>query len=205
MPNYELVYFNARGRGELTRLIFTAGGGQFTDTRIEFANWEAKKSETPLGVLPYMIVDGSVKLTQSIAIARYAAREMNLAGTDHIKQAQADAIVDTLGEILASFIPVFKTKEPETKKALLEKWMASELTTKLSELEKLVCLYGSNGFAVGDSLTWADLYIYHMAFTFFSMLPEYKSMFPLVAAVDANVAKNEKIADYVSKRPVTDF
>ena len=39
MANFELVYFNASGRAEVSRLIFHAAGQQFVDTRIEMADW----------------------------------------------------------------------------------------------------------------------------------------------------------------------
>jgi glutathione S-transferase len=83
MPNYTLNYFNGRGRAELTRLVFTAAGVSFNDNRI--TDWPATQAETPLGQLPYLNVD-DVKLPQSISIARFAARETNLAGRTSLEQ-----------------------------------------------------------------------------------------------------------------------
>jgi prostaglandin-H2 D-isomerase / glutathione transferase len=83
MPHYKLNYFNGRGRAEITRLIFTAAGAEFTDNRI--ADWPATKGDAPLGQLPYLEIDG-VKLPQSISIARYIAREFNLAGSNNLHQ-----------------------------------------------------------------------------------------------------------------------
>lgn len=34
MPSYKLIYFNARGRGEMIRLIFAAAGVQYEDCRM---------------------------------------------------------------------------------------------------------------------------------------------------------------------------
>lgn len=83
MPNYKLNYFNGRGRAEITRLIFAAAGAKFTDNRVE--DWPALKPQAPLGQLPFLEVD-DVKLPQSIAIARFAARENNLAGKTNLEQ-----------------------------------------------------------------------------------------------------------------------
>jgi len=33
---YKLVYFDARGRAEISRLIFAASGTQFTDERVAY-------------------------------------------------------------------------------------------------------------------------------------------------------------------------
>ena len=43
MSNYKLVYFNARGRAELARLIFHAAGQQFEDSRFEISEWPEHK------------------------------------------------------------------------------------------------------------------------------------------------------------------
>ena len=34
MPSYKLIYFNARGRGEMTRLMFAAAGVKYEDCRL---------------------------------------------------------------------------------------------------------------------------------------------------------------------------
>jgi glutathione S-transferase len=39
MPEYKFIYFNGKGRGELSRLIFAAAGKKFEDKRIEFSDW----------------------------------------------------------------------------------------------------------------------------------------------------------------------
>ena len=41
MPSYKLYYFNARGRAEISRLIFHATGVEFEDVRVE--DWPAGK------------------------------------------------------------------------------------------------------------------------------------------------------------------
>lgn len=43
MPNYKLVYFNVRGRGELPRLLFAQAGEKYEDCRVEFSDWQKLK------------------------------------------------------------------------------------------------------------------------------------------------------------------
>jgi glutathione S-transferase len=43
MTKYRLIYFNGRGRAELSRLIAAAGNLDFEDVRIEFSDWPALK------------------------------------------------------------------------------------------------------------------------------------------------------------------
>merc|ERR1719277_543129 len=75
----ELIYFNGPGRAQLTRLAFAAGSVDFTDTRIEMADWPKVKSDpesTPakcFGSMP-CIKHGDVLLAQSEATATYAAQ-----------------------------------------------------------------------------------------------------------------------------------
>ena len=87
MSTYTLNYFNGKGRAELTRLIFAAAGASFTDNRIEWNDWPSLKAQSnaPLGQLPYLEING-VLLPQSVAIARFVAREHNLAGKTNLEQ-----------------------------------------------------------------------------------------------------------------------
>lgn len=74
-------------KAQITRLIYAAAGEKFDDHRLEYVDWAAstEKHESPIGQAPYLVV-GDVKLTQSMAIARYVAREFGLAGKDNLEQ-----------------------------------------------------------------------------------------------------------------------
>ncbi|CAF4438029.1 unnamed protein product [Adineta steineri] len=104
MPSYKLSYFNLRGFAEVSRLIFAAAGEKFEDVRYEREQWPEHKAEMPLGQMPVLEVDG-VKLPQSAAIARYLAKQFHLAGKDNFEQAQVDAVVDTIYDLLKAFMP----------------------------------------------------------------------------------------------------
>lgn len=75
----------------------------------------------------------------------------------------------------------------------------------MANFEKIVTLYGSAGHAVGDSLTWVDLIIYDISIMILDKMPDFNKNWPRVAAIIANVAANERIKEYVAKRPVTAF
>jgi len=53
------------------------------------------KAEMPLGQMPVLEFDG-IKLTQSLSIARFLAKQFQLAGKDNFEQAKVDAVVDTI-------------------------------------------------------------------------------------------------------------
>ncbi len=67
-----------------------------------------------MGQLPFIIID-EVKLPQSMSIARYLAREFNLAGKTNLEQAQADAVVDTCVDIWSSIVDILHLKDEKEK------------------------------------------------------------------------------------------
>nr|CAD7570489.1 unnamed protein product [Timema californicum] len=113
-PSYKLRYFNSRGRAEHIRFIFAYAEVEYEDERISREKWpEIKKGELlptlllrtlllcwglPFGVLPVLEVDGKV-VGQSVAIARYLAKEFGLAGKDAWESLQCDMLVDTLSDL----------------------------------------------------------------------------------------------------------
>ena len=55
----------------------------------------------PWGKLPCLEYDGK-KIVQSIAMARFVARENKLAGKNNLEAAQADMLVDCMNDLLIS-------------------------------------------------------------------------------------------------------
>jgi glutathione S-transferase len=206
MTNYKLSYFDGRGRAEFVRLIFVASDTKFEDKRIDYEKeWSGVKSDYPLGQLPTLNTEGTT-LVQSLAIARYIARECNLAGPDNLRQAQADAIVDCFTELINIYYNVIFAIEDEAEKAkAYEAFMADQGVKVATNVEKLINLYGSNGFSVGQSLTWADLYIFEIFSLIYDKQGDLIAKFPRISAVRETVAKNAKVAEHVKNRAVTPF
>ena len=101
MSTYKLTYFNGRGRAEVSRLIFAAAGQKYEDVRYERAQWPSHKAESPLGQIPYLEVDGT-KIPQSLTIARFLAKQFQLAGKDNLEQAKVDAVADTMADFTST-------------------------------------------------------------------------------------------------------
>ncbi|XP_019644571.1 PREDICTED: glutathione S-transferase 1-like [Branchiostoma belcheri] len=199
-PKYKLSYFDMRARGEPTRMLFAAAGIEFEDDRIPFDKWPSLKGTTPMGQLPVLEVDG-VKLCQSMPIARFVARETGMAGKTNLEQAQADAFVDELIEMLPKLYGVaFATDE--AKKAEMAAEFDKTMSSKLERCEKLS---GSNGFLVGNSLLCCDLVLHTVAFNIENYKPGTLKGYPKLAKVMASVNANPKIAAWIAKRPDTKF
>jgi len=204
MPEYKLTYFNARGRAEIARLLFVLADVKYTDNRVERGDFPALKESLPTGQIPTLEVEGkSVVLTQSMAIARYLAQQFNLAGADLYEQAQANAVVDTLNEMIESYVNRVM-HAPDAEKAAAADNFKTELAPKhLAKIEKIIAAYGSadQKFCVGSSLTWADVAVYSFIWT----MPHVCEHFPRIRAVYKNVEANERIAQWVKDRPVTEM
>jgi glutathione S-transferase len=204
--SYVLTYFNLTGRAETIRLIFAAGGIKFEDKRIEKSEWPAMKSSTPWGGVPTLQIGGKTTIGQSMAIARYAAKEANLAGKCAIEQAQADSVAETINELREKAISIFKIQEADKKAAALTEFTTQFLPQVLANIDKFHSANnGGKGFLVGDKLTWADLHWYATAEVVAFFAPDsvqiIKDQFPRLQQLFERVAAIPKVAEYLKKRP----
>ena len=51
MPVYKLLYFPARARAEVARLLFAAAGQNFEDQRLPFEQWGTVKASKSLNII----------------------------------------------------------------------------------------------------------------------------------------------------------
>jgi glutathione S-transferase len=207
MSTYKLHYFNGRGYAEASRLILTAAGQKFEDIRYERGSdeWTARKPEMPLGQVPVLEFNGA-KLPQSKTIARFLAKQFQLAGKDNFEQAKVDAVVDTIYDLVAALLPSRIEKDEVKKQELTKKFMDEDLPKHLKNLETLGKLYGDGGpYFVGKQLTWADLLFYDFGQTFLEMDGNCLNNYAWLQKNRAEVEKQPKIAEYLKNRPKTSF
>lgn len=119
-PAYKLTYFPVKALGEPSRLLFSYGGIEFEDVRIPITEWPKHKpcktnktinqrvfnesrifSAAPFGQMPILEHNGKV-MHQSMAIARYVAKQVKLVGKDDWENLQIDAVVDTINDLRTS-------------------------------------------------------------------------------------------------------
>lgn len=70
----------------------------------------------------------------------------------------------------------------------------------MGNIEKLIGLYGSNGFSVGDSLLWSDLFIFDVTSQIFGNELSILDDFSNIKAVRASVEANANVAEYLKNR-----
>ena len=59
MPSYKIVYFNARGAAEISRLVLAAAGAEYEDERVEREDWPSKKPGKPFRIFLCMLLNFS--------------------------------------------------------------------------------------------------------------------------------------------------
>ena len=135
-------------------------------------------------------------------MARFVARRHGLAGQDDLSQTQADVVVDTMNDLQnAYYDKVFMVKTEE----VTQKFLAEDALTHLGRVEKTLTMYGTQGFSVGSSLTWADLAVFDITSILVGIKADILAAFPRIVAVRQTVEANERIAQYLKNRPETPF
>ncbi len=98
-----LTYFAVRGRVEPSRLMLEMAGAPYAFEAIAVEDWARLKPEfqkrTPFGQVP-VLQDGELALCQSMAIHRYLARALDLAGEGPAQQARVDEVTETAYELI---------------------------------------------------------------------------------------------------------
>jgi glutathione S-transferase len=173
MPKPTLLYFPARGRAEVIRLVLAEAGVEFDEHHVGKGTPPAGGRPTDLGelkaagVLPFGAVpvweeaDG-LRLAQSAAIANHLARQHGLRGRTDLEAARCDellgAVEDVRGELRKLFLAA-----PEGRAALRAELQAKVLPRWLGDLERhLRAGLEATGFAVGRDLTVADLALWYL-------------------------------------------
>merc|ERR1711879_124987 len=151
-PKVKLTYFNLRGRAEPSRLLLAYGGIKYEDCRVTPAfedpkEWSALKPKTPYGSLPLLEWDGTC-IAQSMAVARFIAREVGLAGRCNMESAQIDEIIDAINDMVNAGAKAFFSKD----EALMKKHATETIPAGLSNIEKRLESRGGQ-YLVGNAFS----------------------------------------------------
>ena len=174
-----LGYWDIRGLGEPSRLLLRFTGSEWEDKRhpLEFGAWMAVKFNLGLDFpnLPYLI-DGDLKVSQSVAIIRYLGRKFNLAASDEAERVRLDLaeqeIMDMkMAQITFCYNPDIIRKDPAAIAELKLKLTCeytTVLTVKLGSMDKFL---GAGPWMLGERITYVDF----MAYEYFDHI---KRQFP---------------------------
>ncbi|XP_019408970.1 PREDICTED: hematopoietic prostaglandin D synthase isoform X2 [Crocodylus porosus] len=197
MLNYKLTYFNMRGRGEIIRYLFAYSGIKYEDNRIEWADWPNIKPTIPFGKVPILEIDGVI-IHQSLAIARYLAKENGVAGKTPLEQALVDAIVDTIDDFMSMF--PWAEKDHDVKKRAFNDLLTNVAPGLLQDLENFL---GNKNWLVGESVTWADFYWDVCSTTLLSLKSDLEDSNPKLWVLKRRVQALPAVAAWIQQRPKT--
>ncbi len=204
MPSYKVVYFDARGRAEVTRMLLAHVGQEFEDVRYTPEEWGKNKATTPLQQLPILEVDGK-PIPQSRAMHGFVAREFGLNGANNEETTKIDIINATIEDIFQPLAQIrFYEKDEEKQKKDLEAFYSEKSLKFLEALQKFLEINkGGDGFFIGDKITRADVAFY--CFTDFYARDDILQKYPKLSALKKRIAKDKNIAAYLAKRPENPF
>ncbi|EAT36154.2 AAEL011741-PB [Aedes aegypti] len=202
MPDYKVYYFNVKALGEPLRFLLSYGNLPFDDIRITREEWPALKPTMPMGQMPVLEVDGK-RVHQSLAMCRYVAKQIGLAGSDPVEELQIDAIVDTINDFRLSIAIVAYEPDDmvkEKKMITLTNEVIPFYLTKLNVIAK-----ENNGHLVLGKPTWADVYFAGILdYLNYLTKTDLLTNFPQLQEVVTKVLENENVKAYIEKRPVTE-
>jgi len=181
---------------EVIKLICEVGKIEYTFKGVSFQDWPHVKPTTKYGQMPFVrsTEDPSFELCQSIAIARFFAREAGLYPTNNVDAAYSDEYVNTVKDLTDAFYKAFFAPA-ETKEEEMKKYFSGPFQSILGALEKEV---SSSGFMVhGDSMTWADLYVFDFLNGVGSLPGADLRDFPKLVALRDRIAENEQVKAYL--------
>jgi len=214
MATYQLTYFNTRGLAEASRIMFALANVEYEDKRYPidtttFARPEfdadAKNNafEVNMGRVPILTINGKTQIGQSRSIDRFVAKQFGFFGSNDIEGAHIDMIGEHTRDIAQKYFDARAGKKDAELATAKENFVHNELPQWLAKLEKT--LHG-DGFAVGNKLSLADIYIYRVVYELFDDKAGARKAAepnPRIIAIADKVAVLAK--DWIEKRPATLF
>jgi prostaglandin-H2 D-isomerase / glutathione transferase len=158
----KVTYFAIPGRGESIRLALAIGGANFQDDRVQFKDWPTVKPTTPWGSLPVLTLSTGEVFGQQRSILRMVGKEAGLYPEDIQKAALVDSLMDAMEDIGTLASKQGQNLAKDEKEAVRATSIAKggPVYAALEKIDTFIGAHGSDGFAVGNSLTIADVFLF---------------------------------------------
>ena len=189
MENVKLIYFNANGRVGLIRAMLAYKKIPFENIMYTMEEWPSKKDNYEFKQLPQLEVNGK-KLTQTIAICLYLARQLDLYPKDIYLQYHVDSLLACRDDITRLYRKVWG-KEATKEEYKQYKEM---IILYLKRIEERYKELGSGKYYLGNDLSVADFFLGCMFKEFCDLVKEediMKKYAPGIKKVVDALVKNE--------------
>jgi glutathione S-transferase len=216
-PTLTLVYFNARGLAETSRILLALAQVDYIDKRYPIEIIDPVKHiynrdefdhdkkagvfDKSMGKLPILRINDEysgniIEIPQSKAIERYISKHYGFMGNDLLEEARIDSVCECIRDIKDRY---------QKSKVESETNCDSNLKTEFLNLVKV--LDQGTRCAVGNKLSLADVSIYCLVTQFLNN----KEATNIAASIDrirdivVIVASRPEVRIWLSDRPKTDF
>jgi glutathione S-transferase len=215
-----LVYFNARGLAETSRILLALAQVDYTDKRYpieiidpvkhiyvrdEFdQDKKAGVFDKSMGKLPILRVSEEYTVTeipQSKAIERYISKRYGLMGSNLLEEAKIDAVCECIRDIKDRYQKVRSGTDEEK-----ANYFSNVLPVEFADLAKV--LDTDTKYAIGNKLSLADVSIYCLVTQFYDNKDPAKNTaanIPRIRDIVMRVASRPEVRVYLTDRPETKF
>ena len=215
MSKPTLIYFAARGRAELIRLVLAETGVDYREHPVgkgtppvdgRPTDFQALKATgaLPFDAVPVWEEPSGLRLAQSGAIANHLARAHGLRGKNAIEEARCDELLGAVDDVRLE-LRKLATVAAEQRPALRAELISSTLPRWLGYLDRLLAKNGGGaGYAAGDSVTVADLALWYLLEMIRDNgLGAALERYPVLVAFAERIGKRPRIAAYLksARRP----
>jgi glutathione S-transferase len=209
MSKPTLIYFAARGRAELIRLILAETGVDYQEHPVgqgtppldgRPTDFQALKltPQLPFGAVPVWEEPDGFRLAQSVAIANHLARSHGLLGKTGREAAQCDQMLGAFDDVRAELRKLATVAPPE--RAAHRELLASQYLPRwFGYFDRLLRANrgGADGL-VGETLTLADLALWYLIeLCQDNGLGGPLAAYPALVAFAARVGQRPRIAAYL--------
>jgi glutathione S-transferase len=227
-PAYKLMYFDAKGAAEISRVLMKIGGMEFEDYRFPITQKEGGGFETVeyteqktagtfaanMNRVPLLSIDGEL-VGQSRAIERYVASTCNFMGCTDEERLKIDCVVENVRDIKEKWGKIRMAggmgTNPEKDKAIEEWFAGGEFAEWLLKLEKSLPANAADDISVGSSISYADVCVWHLLRDYFNdhgeevAKAEKKASCSKLTRIAQKVAELPKLKSWLADRPNTMF
>ncbi|CEM30502.1 unnamed protein product [Vitrella brassicaformis CCMP3155] len=158
-----LLYFGVKGRAEPIRLAFAIAGVDFEDVRLTERAFlsRCRSGSLPYEQLPVLEMEGHV-LSQSFAIMTFVGRRTGLMPAEAWEEAKAAEFVLGVDEAYSAIAETVREEDVATKMKMRTELASVHLPRTLACLDALAASNSTPGYAVGSSLSMADLVLFNL-------------------------------------------
>jgi len=190
MGKVVLTYWPLRGLGQHILWILEQGKIEYEFRPMNGQLWGTEKPTLDMDFpnLPYL-VDGDIKISESVAICKYLAKKCGLFPSTDAEVISSDIAEGVVQDFkMAFFKLVFNPNYDEEKEKYPE-----QVKTKLGYFEKAL---GKRNWLAGERVTWVDLVFYECLDVNSMYLPGLLDSMPNLQAYKSRVEALDGIAAY---------